>query len=131
MLALIATILQQAGATVTAVGSASAALQILQAQPQAYDLLLSDLGMPETDGWTLIRQIRTWDADSGGQIPAVALTAYNTIHDLLKAALRDCRISAAVGFQILLSKPIEPAQLVTDIAKPIPTSQQLSASDSL
>ena len=123
VLALIATILQQAGATVTAVGSASAALQILQAQPQAYDLLLSDLGMPETDGWTLIRQIRTWDAEAGGQIPAAALTAYNTI--------RDRRISHAFGFQILLSKPIEPAQLVADVAKLVQKPPQLDASDSL
>ena len=109
VLALIATVLQQAGATVTAVDSASAAIQTLQAQPQAYDLLLCDLGMPETDGWALIRQIRTWDAAAGGRIPAAALTAYNTI--------RDRRISHAFGFQILLSKPIEPAQLVTDVAK--------------
>jgi two-component system, chemotaxis family, CheB/CheR fusion protein len=109
VLALIATVLQQAGATVTAVDSASAALQALQAQPQAYDLLLSDLGMPETDGWALIRQIRTWDAEAGGRIPAAALTAYDTI--------RDRRISHAFGFQILLSKPIEPAKLVTDVAK--------------
>ncbi|WP_310417620.1 CheR family methyltransferase [Chamaesiphon sp. OTE_8_metabat_110] len=109
VLTLITTILQQAGATVTAVGSANAAIQTLQAQPQAYDLLLSDLGMPDTDGWTLIRQIRTWSAEAGGEIPAAALTAYNTI--------RDRRISHAFGFQILLSKPIQPAQLVADVAK--------------
>ncbi|WP_310489161.1 response regulator, partial [Chamaesiphon sp. VAR_69_metabat_338] len=109
VLTLITTVLQQAGATVTAVDSASAALQTLQAQPQAYDLLLSDLGMPETDGWALIRQIRAWEADAGGRIPAAALTAYNT--------MRDRNISHAFGFQILLSKPIEPEQLVKDVAK--------------
>jgi two-component system, chemotaxis family, CheB/CheR fusion protein len=121
VLALITTILQQAGATVTAVGSASAALQTLQAHPQAYDLLLSDLGMPEMDGWALIRQIRAWDAAAGGRIPAAALTAYNT--------MRDRSISHAFGFQILLSKPIEPEQLVKDVAKLVRTPQQLAASE--
>jgi two-component system, chemotaxis family, CheB/CheR fusion protein len=121
VLALITTVLQQAGATVTAVGSASAVIQTLQTHPQAYDLLLSDLGMPEMDGWALIRQIRALDAASGGQIPAAALTAYNT--------MRDRSISHAFGFQILLSKPIEPAQLVKDVAKLIRKPQQLSASE--
>jgi two-component system, chemotaxis family, CheB/CheR fusion protein len=107
ILELIATILETSGATVTAVSSARAALQALQAQPQAYDLLLSDLGMPEEDGWTLIRQIRALDAADGGKIPAAALTAYSTKKD------RD--ISHAFGFQVLLSKPIDPAQLVADV----------------
>jgi two-component system, chemotaxis family, CheB/CheR fusion protein len=109
MLLLIATILEQAGATVTAVGSALPALQALQVQPQSYNLLLSDLGMPQTDGWSLIRQVRALPAASGGKIPAIALTAYST--------KRDREISRFYGFQMLLSKPIEPKQLVADIAK--------------
>lgn len=116
VLELIATILETYGATVTAVSSARAAFHALQVQPQVYDLLLSDLGMPEEDGWTLIRQIRALDAASGGQIPAAALTAYNT--------MKDRNISHAFGFQVLISKPIEPAELVADvlklIRKPIP-----------
>ncbi len=109
MLLLIATILEQSGATVTAVGSAILALQALQVQPQSYNLLLSDLGMPETDGWSLIRQVRALPAASGGQIPAIALTAYSTE--------RDRKMSHFFGFQMLLAKPIEPTQLVADIAK--------------
>jgi two-component system, chemotaxis family, CheB/CheR fusion protein len=121
ILELIATILETSGATVTAVGSARAALHALQAQPLAYDLLLSDLGMPEEDGWTLIRQIRALDAASGGQIPAAALTAYNT--------MKDRNISHAFGFQILISKPIEPAELVADVLKLIGKPISIVASD--
>lgn len=108
ILALITIILERAGATVTAVGGADAALLALQANPH-YDLLLSDLAMPETDGWALIRQVRALAAESGGKILAAALTAYNTKKD------RD--ISLFYGFQILLSKPIEPAMLVADVVK--------------
>jgi two-component system, chemotaxis family, CheB/CheR fusion protein len=67
MLLLIATILEQFGATVTAVGSAIPALQALQVQPQSYNLLLSDLGMPQTDGWSLIRQVRALPAKLAGK----------------------------------------------------------------
>jgi two-component system, chemotaxis family, CheB/CheR fusion protein len=112
ILALIATILEQAGASVTAVSSASAALLALQAYPH-YDLLLSDLAMPETDGWSLIRQIRALPAEAGGTIPAAALTAYSS--------KRDRNVSQLSGFQILLSKPIEPAQLTMNVAKLIGT----------
>ncbi len=108
ILALITIILERAGATVTAVGGADAALLALQANPH-YDLLLSDLAMPDTDGWSLIRQVRALAAESGGKILAAALTAYNTKKD------RD--ISLFYGFQILLSKPIEPAMLVADVVK--------------
>jgi two-component system, chemotaxis family, CheB/CheR fusion protein len=101
---LIATILEQSGATVTALSSASAVLQELQAHPQAYDLLLSDLGMPEIDGWELLRQL----GELGMQIPAAALTAYNS--------LRDRKMSRAAGFQAHIAKPIETAQLVTIVA---------------
>ena len=108
ILTLITIILEQAGASVTAVGGADAALLALQANPH-YDLLLSDLAMPETDGWSLIRQVRALAAESGGKILAAALTAYNT--------KKDRNISLFFGFQILLSKPIEPAVLVADIVK--------------
>jgi two-component system, chemotaxis family, CheB/CheR fusion protein len=108
VLTVITMFLEHYGATVTAMASAPAALQMLQAHPQAYDLLLSDLGMPEMDGWELIRQIRGLDAASGGQIPAAALTAYNSS--------RDREMSLAAGFQAHIAKPIEPAQLVANVA---------------
>jgi CheY-like chemotaxis protein len=96
-------------------------LQTLQAHPQAYDLLLSDLGMPEMDGWELIRRIRGLDAATGGQIPAAALTAYNSS--------RDREMSRAAGFQAHIAKPIEPEQLVTNVANLVRTPKQSSASD--
>jgi two-component system, chemotaxis family, CheB/CheR fusion protein len=108
VLTVLATILEHYGATVTTIDSAPAALQTLQAHPQAYDLLLSDLGMPEMDGWELIRRIRALDAPAGGQIPAAALTAYNSS--------RDRELSRAAGFQAHIAKPIEPEQLVADVA---------------
>jgi two-component system, chemotaxis family, CheB/CheR fusion protein len=108
VLAIIATILEQYGATVTALSSAKEVLQVLPAHPQAYDLLLSDLGMPEIDGWELIRQIRALSASDGGQIPAAALTAYNSS--------RDRQMSRSAGFQAHIAKPIEPAQLVAIVA---------------
>jgi two-component system, chemotaxis family, CheB/CheR fusion protein len=108
VLTVLATILEHYGATVTTIDSAPAALQTLQAHPQAYELLLSDLGMPEMDGWELIRRIRALDAPAGGQIPAAALTAYNSS--------RDRELSRAAGFQAHIAKPIEPAQLVADVA---------------
>jgi two-component system, chemotaxis family, CheB/CheR fusion protein len=116
MLLLIATILEQSGATVTAVSSAILALQALQVQPLSYNLLLSDLGMPEMDGWWLIRQVRALPAASGGKILAIALTAYSSKCD------RD--ISQSLGFQMLLSKPIEPTQLVAEIAKLIDSNSK-------
>ena len=114
VLELITTILEQAGASVTAASSAEAALLALQAHPH-YDLLLSDLGMPETDGWSLIRQVRLLPAESGGKMLAAALTAYSS--------KRDRNVSQFFGFQILLSKPIEPTQLVADVAKLISAHQ--------
>ncbi|WP_310484013.1 response regulator [Chamaesiphon sp. VAR_48_metabat_403] len=108
ILALIAIMLERAGASVTAVSSASAALLALAAHPH-YDLLLSDLAMPEIDGWSLIRQVRALPAESGGKIPAIALTAYSS--------KKDRNISEIFGFQLLLAKPIESDRLVAGIIR--------------
>jgi two-component system, chemotaxis family, CheB/CheR fusion protein len=105
---IIATILEHYGATVTPISSGSLALQELQANPQAYDVLVSDLGMPEMDGWELIQSIRALDAAEGGHIPAVALTAYNST--------KEQRMSLLAGFQVHIAKPVEPEQLVSIIA---------------
>ena len=72
------------------------------------DILVSDLGMPGEDGYSLIRKVRALSAEQGGKIPAVALTAYARTEDRLKV-LRS-------GFQIHLTKPVEPIELVTVIA---------------
>ncbi|WP_445633864.1 histidine kinase [Nostoc sp. DSM 114161] len=103
---LIAFILEQSGAMVTQVGSAVEALQVLpEFQP---NLLLSDVGMPEVDGYMLIRQIRDMPPELGGKIPAIALTAY--------AAEIDYQQAIAAGFQQHITKPVEPAKLIRAIA---------------
>ena len=69
------------------------------------DVLISDIAMPDEDGYCLLRRIRALRPEQGGQVPAAALTAYATSDDRTKA-LR-------AGFQIYLPKPVEPAELVT------------------
>lgn len=98
--------LQQYGAEVLAVSSAQSALDALsQSRP---DLLLSDIGMPDMDGYMLIRQVRSRAPEQGSQIPAIALTAY--------ASDTDAQRSLAAGFQQHLAKPIEPLTLVMAVA---------------
>jgi PAS domain S-box-containing protein len=100
-------ILTQAGAEVLTVASAAEVLTALDAfQP---DVLVSDIGMPELDGYTLIRHIQALFARRGKYLPAIALTAYASREDAQRA-LRE-------GFQQHLSKPIEPAQLIQAIAR--------------
>ncbi|BAY60076.1 signal transduction histidine hinase [Calothrix brevissima NIES-22] len=100
--------LEQYGVIVTAVASANAALSTLMANPNGYDVLLSDIGLPEQDGYDLIRQIRALDAELGGQIPAAALTAY--------AAEAEQAQALAAGFQMHIAKPIEPERLLFIVA---------------
>ncbi|MFN6465546.1 MAG: PAS domain S-box protein [Nostoc sp. DedVER02] len=103
---LIAFILKQSGAVVTQVTSAVEALQALpQFQP---NLLLSDIGMPEIDGYMLMRQIRAMSPEQGGTIPAIALTAY--------ASEADYQQAIAAGFGQHITKPVEPAKLLRAIA---------------
>jgi hypothetical protein len=101
-----ATLLSTSGATVKAVASAAEALEVIkQWQP---DVLLSDIGMPLEDGYSLVRKIRALPPAKGGQIPAVALTAYAKDEERQQAL--------SCGFQQHLSKPIEPAELVKVVA---------------
>ncbi|MGI0484107.1 PAS domain S-box protein [Pantanalinema rosaneae CENA516] len=102
---LVAFVLEQQGAQVTTATSAHEALLVLpQAKP---DVLLSDIGMPGMDGYMLIQQVRTLAPDQGGQIPAIALTAY--------AGDTNQQQVIAAGFQKHISKPIEPEELVQAI----------------
>jgi CheY-like chemotaxis protein/anti-sigma regulatory factor (Ser/Thr protein kinase) len=95
-------LLQQYGARVRAVSSAREALTALtQSVP---DVLLSDIGMPDIDGYMLMQQVRTLPPEQGGQIPAIALTAY--------AGEINYQQAIAAGFQSHVSKPVEPAELV-------------------
>jgi len=103
---LIALILSQAGAEVTTAGSAVDALKAIDEWMP--DVLLSDIAMPQIDGYELLRRVRAREAESGGRIAAAALTAYARMEDRL-------RILSA-GFQMHVPKPIEPAELVTVVA---------------
>jgi len=99
--------LMQSGAQVATAASAAQALALLnQSVP---DLLLCDIGMPEMDGYSLIRQIRKWSPEQGGMIPAIALTAY--------AGEINQQQALAAGFQMHISKPVEPEELVKAIAR--------------
>jgi PAS domain S-box-containing protein len=100
-------VIEQAGAQVIAVPSAIAALESIQAMLP--DLLISDIGMPDMDGYALMRQIRQLPAARGGQIVAIALTAY--------AGDLDRKQVMEAGFQQHLSKPIEPDRLIAAIVQ--------------
>jgi PAS domain S-box-containing protein len=98
--------LEECEAQVFAVASASEALKaVSQFQP---DVLVSDIGMPLEDGYSLICKVRQLSAEQGGEIPAIALTAYARAEDRMKAI--------ASGFQMHIPKPVEPAELVTVVA---------------
>jgi CheY-like chemotaxis protein/anti-sigma regulatory factor (Ser/Thr protein kinase) len=99
-------VLTQAGASVKAVASVRQALQMLEMERP--DALVSDIGLPDEDGYALIRQIRQHEAEHGGFLPAVALTGYVRAEDR-------ARILAA-GFQVHVPKPVEPVELTTAIA---------------
>jgi len=99
---LLTALLTEYGADVLTVVSASEVLVNLEAfQPT---VLVSDIAMPDTDGYTLIQQIRALPASQGGQIPAIALTAYAREDDHQRA------ISS--GFQRHITKPLDPERLV-------------------
>jgi signal transduction histidine kinase/ActR/RegA family two-component response regulator len=103
---LVATLLKQCGVEVTAVASASEGLEALQQLKP--NVLVSDIGMPQEDGYALIRKVRALDAQQGGQIPAVALTAYARAEDRIRAL--------AAGFQLHIPKPVNSQELVAVVA---------------
>ncbi|MBD2043862.1 response regulator [Microcoleus sp. FACHB-672] len=100
------TVLEQCGASVRAVASSDSAIEAIKFLKP--DVLLSDIGMPEEDGYTFIRKVRALSPDQGGKIPAVALTAYARAEDRMRAI--------AAGFQMHIPKPVEPAELATVVA---------------
>jgi PAS domain S-box-containing protein len=103
-------VLERAGAVVTEVSSASAALDAIQLNPaDPPDILVSDIGLPGEDGYALIQKVRALMPGHGGDILAVALTAYASEEDRLRA-LR-------AGFDAHLTKPIEPSQLTMIVSK--------------
>ena len=102
---LIATVLLRCGAEVRGCETAADALRQFQEWPP--DLLISDIGLPGEDGYSLIKKVRESDGD-GGQVPAIALTAYASPEDRTRVL--------AAGFQMHIAKPVEPEQLISIVA---------------
>jgi signal transduction histidine kinase/CheY-like chemotaxis protein len=103
---LLKTVLEQCGAEVRTCASAAEVLAALEEHEP--DILVSDIGMPEEDGYSLIKRVRAFEDGRGGRIPAVALTAYARVEDRL-LALR-------AGYSMHVPKPVEPAELAVVIA---------------
>jgi PAS domain S-box-containing protein len=106
-------ILEDRGAQVVCASNAREALEALTREH--FDLLLSDIGMPDMDGFALIRKVREFDKSRGGPIPAIAITAY--------ARAEDRQRSLLAGFHMHLSKPIEARELIASSAALIHLSQ--------
>lgn len=103
---LIRQVLEAQQARVLTAASAEEALQLFETtRPH---VLVADIGMPVTDGYELIRQVRLLSADQGGAVPAAALTAFARSEDRTRALL--------AGYQTHLAKPVEPVELVAAVA---------------
>lgn len=100
---LVAAVLTTCGAEVVSVGSATEALD--QMERQRFDLLISDIGMPEMNGYDLISRIRQLGEEHGGRTPAMALTAYAGIDDRKRAL--------AAGYEMHIPKPFAAAELIS------------------
>lgn len=106
VLELVAKVLADAGAQIGTAGSAHDALSLMR--QQTFDLLILDIAMPDIDGYTLMRDIRSHDVAHGGNVPAIALTACAHSEERARAF--------SAGFQCHLAKPIEPPELVRAVA---------------
>src|SRR5262249_13503889 len=103
----VAAVLEQCGAVVTAAGSVTEGLAVLSAQP--VDVVISDVGMPVTDGYGFVQQIRS-NADARvARVPALALTAYGGLED-------ERRVFVA-GFDAYLAKPVDATRLLRAVAQ--------------
>ena len=103
---LLRTLLEGCGATVRVAASAAEAFALFEQEPP--DVLLSDIGMPDEDGYTLIGKVRELASSAGRDVPAVALTAYARSEDRTSALLS--------GFSSHVPKPVEPLELLAVIA---------------
>ena len=115
----IAAVLTGRGARVVAVESGVDALAELEGP--RFHAMVSDIGMPDMDGYSLIQKIRRLPPERGGNVPAVALTAYAGNQDRIRAL--------TAGYQTHISKPVEPAELVTVVASLAEPSTGLCSDD--
>jgi CheY-like chemotaxis protein len=104
---LLVEILRRAGADVFAAASSIEALRMLN--QRRTEILVSDIGLPDEDGYALIHKVRERSPDDGGAIPAIALTASARVEDRARAL--------AAGFQRHMAKPVDPAELTRAIAQ--------------
>jgi CheY-like chemotaxis protein len=103
---ILATILERAGFSYRVATRASEALTVLDDwQP---DVIVSDIGMPDMDGYAFVRELRARPAAQGGHIPALALSAF--------ARAEDRELALRSGYQAHIAKPVEPADLVKALA---------------
>jgi CheY-like chemotaxis protein len=99
-------VLRRAGAEVVCAGSARESLDALE--KERFHLLISDIAMPDEDGYSLLRKVRALAPEHGGRIPAIALTAHSMVTDRLQ--------SLRAGFQSHVPKPVVPEELVEVVA---------------
>ncbi|HEX2268350.1 MAG TPA: PAS domain S-box protein [Pyrinomonadaceae bacterium] len=111
---LLGTMLKRYGAIVTSTKSAAEAFDMFS--QEAPDLLISDIGMPDEDGYELIRKLRELPAGKGGQTPAIALTGY--------ASRKDRERALAAGYHKHMAKPIEQSEMMAAIASLIGRSTE-------
>jgi hypothetical protein len=103
---LLSHVLSSCYADITTASSAAEAFALIQ--QKRFDIVISDIGMPEEDGFALIRKIRGLPVKQGGDILAIALTAYARNEDRIQTLIS--------GFQLHMSKPVEPRELVLAVA---------------
>lgn len=104
---LVSVMLGRAGATMKSAASAREAMEIIESWRP--DVLIADIGMPVEDGYGLIKRVRALPREQGGQIPALALTAYARTEDRVRAL--------SAGYQVHLSKPVDRMELAAVVAR--------------
>jgi PAS domain S-box-containing protein len=103
---LIKRVLEDCEALVLTAASAAEAMPLLDVEKP--HVLVSDIGMPDIDGYEFLRQVRALSQQHGGKIPAIALTAFARSEDRTRALMS--------GYQVHVAKPVEPAELVATVA---------------
>ncbi len=103
---LLGTMLKRYGAKVTSTKSAAEALKVFN--DDTPDVMISDIGMPDVDGYELMRKLRALPVDKGGTVPAIALTGY--------ASRKDRERALGAGYHKHMAKPVEQAEMIAAIA---------------
>jgi PAS domain S-box-containing protein len=101
---LIRRVLSACGAAVTTAGSGALALSLMDSP----DVLVSDIGMPDMDGYEFLRRVRALPTGSGKKVPAIALTAFARSEDRTRTLM--------AGYQVHISKPVSPSELIASVA---------------